>query len=337
MRTWFEALILFSALLLSAVTRAESVPPSPPEPMKLAVRPSVSLDTSSTASSERTELTIAEIVDPATISPDKREEVLRLLAAVTLTDRPQAGEDRTFSQEGLESIVAEATHRLEAAGYVVEWKIPRRCRVSIRPLFDNSRIEDALKKEFLRQCEDCDVAIRRLDVPALEQNKVSSWSLSQGPMRPRGSFAVPVELVLVGGAKKSLMLTGLAEFTQTVPVAAQALTAGQPLTSDNVRWEKRSVTYATDRAPKAELLLRSETARGIAAGEVLWQGSVRQAIAVRFGDPVRVMVGGDDWSVSVDGISQGQGAVGDAVRVKVGRSQKLVSGILKEKGLVEVH
>lgn len=337
-----QAIFLMATLLASVLAKADaatlSAEASPD--LVIAIRPSVDLDVRSDVSVPN-ELTLAEIVDPATIVSGARENVMRLLGTVTLTDRPKVGEERVFSQEGLEAIVPEATRRLQAAGHSVQWKIPKRSRITRMGRFDRERVVQDLKREFARFCLGCDADIKSVDWPKIfasnSDEEVRGWRLIMRSDRPRGSFAVPLELELSDGAKRMVMLSGRVEFTQEVPVATRAIQGGEKLAAKDFRRERRNVTFATDAVATNDDLMASEAARGLAVGETIWKRSVRREILLRYGDPVRVQVGGESWLIAADAIAQGSASVGDSVRVKIGRTQKLVSGILKEKGLVEVQ
>lgn len=296
----------------------------------LVVRPAVNLEPS--IENVGGELSLLDIVDAATMPSSDRELVSRHLKAVTLTDRPKTGEERTFTQDGLEAIVGEASRRLEAAGYSVEWKIPSRSRVVTKSAYSRESITRAIQAELAKTCGGCEVIVRRLDLPALNAMKAQSWRLVPRGDRPRGSFAMPIE---VDG--KNLVVSGVVELYADIPVATRAIQGGEKLTMSDVKTERRNITYALDTGARTEDFESTVASRSLAIGEVVWKASLRREQLLRFGDPVRVMAGGETWSVLADGVAQGPAALGDSVRVKVGKTQKLVSGVLKEKGLVEIQ
>jgi flagella basal body P-ring formation protein FlgA len=310
--------------------------------LTIVIRPAVNLAVkeANDSSRETSELTLADIVDVATIPLEDRVLVMRHLRAVGLTDRPNIGEERTFTEEGLEAIVGEASRRLEAAGYTIEWKIPRRSQVLRKNAFNRETILRMLGDEFRDRCSGCEVSITRLDLPQT-MGLGPSWRMNVRSEKPRGSFAVPVEFDLAAKSgnlvKKTMMITGQVELFALIPVATRAIQGGEKISTGDFKLERRDITYALDAAAGVKDFGASVAARGLAVGEPIWKGSIRREQVVRFGDPVRVLVGGETWSVTSDGIAQGPASIGDAVRVKVGKSQKLVSGILKEKGLVEIQ
>ena len=137
--------------------------------------------------------------------------------------------------------------------------------------------------------------------------------------------------------RKTMMVTGMVELYSDVPVATRAMSASEKFSLSDYKLERRNITFGFDAPASTFDIENSVTARSLGVGEALWKSSLRREQLVRFGDPVRVQVGGETWSVTSEGIAQGPAALGESVRVKVGKNQKLVSGILKEKGLVEIQ
>lgn len=306
--------------------------------LTIVIRPAVNLDAAEPTNSAGTgDLTLAEIVDPATVSAESRETVMRHLKSIVLTDRPNVGEDRTFTESGLESIVGEASRRLEAAGFTVEWKIPSRTHVYRKYAFARETAAKMLQKEFSSKCGDCEVSIKQIDWPATDGLKIVGWRFAFRNERPRGSFSVPLELDLAGAARKTLLVTGQVDFFANVPVAQRIIQIGEKLSADDFKTERRNITYILDASATRQDFETSVAARGLSMGEAIWKSSLRKEQQIKFGDPVRVQSGGETWSVTTDGVAQSAAALGETVRVKVGKNQKQVSGILKEKGLVEIQ
>ena len=350
MTVLIEAIFL-GAMMVAAIfagSNAWSAEQAPPHigravedrSLQIVIRPAVNLETfEADPSIGGHDLTLADIVDTATIAKEDRDAVMRHLKTVALTDRPKIGEERSFTQDGLEAVVSEAGRRLEAAGYTVDWKVPRRCHIVRKMDFSRSIVLKQLQDIFADRCGGCEVIVRRLDLPSVSGLKVQSWRLNVRAEKPRGSFAVPVEMELEGinSPRKTMMLTGLVELYAEVPVATRAMQASEKFSSSDYKLERRNITFGFDAPASSFEIENSVTARNLGVGEALWKSNLRREQLLRFGDPVRVQVGGETWSVTSEGIAQGPAALGEMVRVKVGKNQKLVSGILKEKGLVEIQ
>lgn len=330
----FLAVSLVAAVFAGSSAQAEM--PVVDRSLTIVIRPAVNLAIESSG-----EVTLADIVDVATIPAEERVSVIRHLQSVGLTDRPKPGDERTFTQEGLEAVVGEASRRLEAAGYTVEWKIPRRSHIIRKNTFSRESVTKALTDEFRDRCSGCEVSITRLDLPNVTNLKIQTWRLNPRAEKPRGSFAAPIDFEIgapgEGATRKTLMVTGQAAFYAQVPIATRALQGGEKIANIDFKVERKDITFALDAVANTRDFETSVTSRSLAIGEAIWKGSLRREQIVRFGDPVRVVIGGETWSVTSDGVAQGPAALGESIRVKVGKSQKLVSGVLKEKSLVEVQ
>lgn len=324
-RVCLIAVLNFAAI---SMARGEAVAASPLG--VLAIRPNVMLAPEGTGS-----LRLVELVDPGTIPAASRPEVLRHLEAIELSDRPAMGEERSFSEEGLRDVVGEANRRFEAAGLSVEWRVPHRSTVFIQT--DRTKVEASIRAELVRFCDGCDLKVNRMDWPAIEWRDVVSWRVKPLATRPRGSFAIGLEVSNKDGRSKTIMVSGVLSMMQSVPVLTRSIGPGDRISEQDLQMVMRDVTYATDSGARREDIAHSVVSRGLATGDVLWKGLLRRELVLKFGDPVRVQVAGESWAISTDGIAQSPAALGDTVKVKVNRSQKLVSGILKEKGLVEIQ
>ncbi|MBN8539451.1 MAG: flagellar basal body P-ring formation protein FlgA [Deltaproteobacteria bacterium] len=326
-----QAFFLIVTLLAAAQARAAEVD------LVMVVRPAVRLD----FLNAEHDLTLVEIVDLATVPISHRTEVERHLKSVILTDRPAIGEERAFSQEGLESVVAEATRRLEAAGYAVTWRLPRRSHIFRILEFNAMTVLKKLEDELRSKCNGCDLQLRGYDFPReltkLDAKGLRSWTTMARSERPRGSFAVPLQLEFHNGKRQTVMLSGMVDYWRTLPVTTRSLNAGEKIRDSDFKLERRNVSYSYDEPPTLSEIEGSVAARGMQAGEPLMRGILRREQLVKFGDVVRVQVGGDTYSISAEGVAQTAAAIGETVQVRVGKNKKMISGILKEKGLVEIQ
>ncbi len=341
-----QAFFLIVTLLAAAQARAaegdtsierhsESV--STPTELVMVVRPAVRLD----AVKVDHDLALAEIVDLATIPLQHRSEVERHLKTIVLTDRPALGEERAFSQEGLESVIGEATRRLEAAGFDVTWRLPRRSRIFRSLDISAALVLQQLEVELRGKCEGCELQLRAYEFPReltkLDTRELKSWTLVARSERPRGSFAIPLHLEFTSGRRQTVMLTGMVDYWRSLPVMSRSLNAGEKVRETDYKFERRNVSYSFDEPASVAEISGAVVARGLQAGEPLLRNFLRREQLVKYGDIVRVQIGGETYSISTEGIAQSAAALGESVQVRVGKNKKLVSGILKEKGLVEIQ
>jgi len=63
---------------------------------------------------------------------------------------------------------------------------------------------------------------------------------------------------------------------------------------------------------------------------------LKEAAVISIGDPVRVLVYGQDFEVTGDGVAESAGMIGDTVRVKLYDGQA-ISGKVRSQGVVVVR
>lgn len=330
-----QAFFLIAAL--AAAAHAADRPRGAVGALVMVVRPAVRLDSANTAH----DLALSEIVDLATVPVLHRAEVERHLKTIVLTDRPAVGEERAFSQEGLESVTGEATRRLEAAGFDVTWRLPRRSQIHRTLELSAGSVLRKLEEELRSKCNGCELQLRGYEYPQelakIETDDLRSWTMIARSERPRGSFAVPLQLDFNNGKHRTVMLTGMVEYWRTVPVLNRSLNAGEKIRNSDVKLERRNVSFSFDEPAVMSDVEGAVAARGMQTGEPLMRGHLRPEQIVKYGDVVRVLVGGDTYSISTEGVAQSAAALGETLQVRVGKNRKLVSGVLKEKGLVEIQ
>jgi len=266
---------------------------------------------------------------------------LDALKDVRLADTPKDGESRTFTSLALEQVFRE---QLRLAGSAEDAKVSLRFppRVTVvRKSFrlEARQVEAALRAQLKTFCADCVFEISRLTLPALPPSvpSDSTWAIRLRQSLPKGGFSLPLEVLYADASKRTYWLTGSLSVSKRVPVASRALSAGERLAPQDFNMQTREVTFATDVPPAESEIAVSVMSRSVAAGEILWRSTLRREQIVKYGDLVKVVTGAEGWQISIDGVAQGAGAIGDAVKVKINRTQKLVSGVLTERGTVEVH
>lgn len=65
--------------------------------------------------------------------------------------------------------------------------------------------------------------------------------------------------------------------------------------------------------------------------------AVAGPILMRKGDPVSVVIGAAGFSASVSGVADGEGRLGDRVRVRTGSGVALVVGLVADPGTVRIY
>lgn len=295
------------------------------------VRPVVEIDEA------RADVTLGDLVTSHGMSRTARE----MLKTVRLADAPKPGESRVFTDVGLTEIFKPQLAAIQKeTGETFQLRIPSQVNVSKKRLrLDASAIETALRSGLKDLCSDCEFEITSLNTPSIGSvlGADTRWSIRFGSEIPRGSFSLPIEVEQASGQKRSYWISGTMRVMRPVPVAARAIQMGERLQSEDVVMQKKDVTFTNDAPITESELGASVAARQIAAGQIIWKASARRDLAIKYGESVKVMAGNDEWQVVVDGVAQNSGYVGDLIKVKIPRTQKTISGLLRSKGMVEVQ
>ncbi len=317
----FAKLILISGLLAAVSAQAGSV---------VTVKPAVEIDLM------KTDITLSDVVATQGLS----RTAIDRFKAIKLSDAPAAGESRTFSKEVIaSSIEADLLSVERETGEQFEIKIPSRVTVSKRkPSLGVNDLKQQLLAQFKALCADCQFEISNLSAPiAAKLPANTSWILKTKSELPKGSFSYPIEILSNDVVVQTYWVSGQLSIRRSVLVAAREIAMGERLQPEDLVVQIKDITFSSD-APIAFSELPSGVAtRQIAAGQIVFKSNLRRELAIRSGDVVKVMTGNDQWEISLDGIAQTSGYVGDQVKVKIPKTQKLVSGLLRVKGVVEVQ
>lgn len=125
-------------------------------------------------------------------------------------------------------------------------------------------------------------------------------------------------------------------------VASRDLARGKPVSAEDVRVERTELPrQGSALALTADMAIGRLPVRAIAAGELVRTDLLRAPPIVQAGDPVRIVLVGDGFSIGADGKALGAAADGQTVTVALlsggQASMKSLSGVARPGGVVEVR
>jgi flagella basal body P-ring formation protein FlgA len=267
------------------------------------------------------------------------------LKSLAVTEAPAVGESRCLSGAQLTQTFRSRLKSFEVkAGERIALIVPPKL-VILRKSFavEQNQVESELRQRFKENCPSCEFEFVRLSLPIihLPEHSTSSnwgWKLRVRPEMPRGTFTIPLEVSSDDSHfNQTYWVTGQVEIQKTVAVAKRNISLGEKLSEDDFSFEKKDITFITDSTPTEAELKKAFAARTLQAEQVIVRSALRKESDLKYGESVKVVSGNDRWQISIDGISQATAELGDTVKVKIPRTQKLVSGVLIAKGVVEVR
>lgn len=313
-----QSLLALAALFLASLA-AEAAP-------QILVKAAVEVQ-------EREVITLGDIADFEGFSAERTEE----LKSVHLSDAPQAGEQRVFTNHSLAQTFRSHVDATES-GEKIFLSIPSRVVVTRKTLkLNDASVKKAIIDQLKGICSSCEFKIDRVSLPVVSGlTAKSKWNVKVRSELPKGSFSYPIEVSDENGSQR-YWVTGSISILKRALVAKRNISIGEKIGESDFASELRDITYLHDSIADQSDLIGSVAARGISAEHVIGRSSLKREAAFKFGDVVKVITGNESWQISIDGVAQQSAAVGETARVKVSRTQKVLTGIVVDKGVIEVR
>ncbi|MCS5711448.1 flagellar basal body P-ring formation chaperone FlgA [Candidatus Berkiella aquae] len=124
---------------------------------------------------------------------------------------------------------------------------------------------------------------------------------------------------------------------QHVVVASQPISRDQILTPRDVQVLKQDIAQLGDGYFQAEEeLIGLSSVKSIQPGSVIKRHMVRQPLIIHRGETVKMVVSYPGFNLEAAGVAQMDGAVGDTIKVKNARSNKIIDAKVKGSGEVSI-
>lgn len=137
----------------------------------------------------------------------------------------------------------------------------------------------------------------------------------------------------VEGAHWSTTLPVQVEVHGPALVARATLPAGAAVSADDFTLEQRALTRESGSIVGDPTMVRGKIlARPLTAGQVLKADGLRQPMVFVAGDPVRIRINADGFTISAEGIALNPAAEGQPIRVRT-ENGRVVSGTVRDRGI----
>jgi len=216
--------------------------------------------------------------------------------------------------------------------------IPQTVKLNPRKIvISPMRAENQIQAALHTKCNDCKVAIKDLRVPVshdlapLQNCQMQMESLKMG-----GTFLLPVQCES-GSQSKTYWISGSALISKVAPVATRQILPGDRIASKDFQMRETDLTFAKDGVPSEAELNGQIAGRLISLNAPIFKNDLRKEVAIQRGQNVRAVMGSDTFEVSSAAIAEENGFVGDTVRIRSVDTQKVLSGIVVERGVVRLQ
>lgn len=275
---------------------------------------------------------LKDIVDASEIPETLKSKI----DAIVIGDSPKEGEVRNFSSYAISEIIR---YNLKADMIHVRLKIPSIIKISRRSANLTAEEVKSRMTEWIQQtCAPCDVevtAVRLQKTEKLDPNVV--WQISNPHLIPRGNFNITLDLYKDKNFFKKVYVQGNVRIVKEVPIAKRNLRFGERFQQDDVLFAKKDITFNKEIIPTTEQIVGSEVAGNVSSNQIIWQRNIKKKLAVARGSPVQVTVQDQGWRIHLSGISQEGGGIGDTIKILNPATKKVIVGVVKDNGHVEVR
>lgn len=212
------------------------------------------------------------------------------------------------------------------------FKIPSEIRIRIRQDgYSKEEIERSMRNVLMTKCETCKFQIR---LNALPKMSSLNWSIDWDQEIKYGSFMIPVR---ESDQFSNKWITGTLRVQKQVPVARKLIRFGERLQEEDLEVIETDVTFVKEETPDLQQIVGLLANRTLSPRAPILLSDLKREPATRKGQIVKALVGDTVFEVSINAAAEENGFVGDVIKIKNPETQKTMSAIVIDKGVVKVQ
>lgn len=212
------------------------------------------------------------------------------------------------------------------------FKIPSSVKVTFAAApISKQEIERKIMNVLTARCAECEyhLSIQSVPVPNTRQ-----WDLDFSQFTVKGGFLLPLR---EGDNRQLKWISGTIHVSRLTPVTTRMISQGERVKAEDLRMAMIDVTFAKDAGLRMEDIQGQLAARTLSVGSPVWMADLKREPAAKRGQIVRALVGDQDFEITVNVEAQENGFIGDLVKVKNLDTQKVLSALVTDKGVVKLQ
>lgn len=199
-----------------------------------------------------------------------------------------------------------------------------------------SDVKNQISVEAQKFCSGCEVQFDDLRLPTVKgTEEILSVKIDTSSIHAAGSFIVSLQIENSRG-RDQYWVTGKFSTYKKALVAKRLLKQGERITSEDVEERRTNITQVRDGIPGLEEIQGKALTKSIQIGQALFFSDLKKELALKRGEPVKIVIATETIEIMSQGIAEESGAIGDTVKVK-NTEQKLFSGKITEPGTVRIQ
>ena len=185
------------------------------------------------------------------------------------------------------------------------------------------------------QCADCEYRITIQSTPTPD-SKV--WDLDLAQLSGQGGFMLPIrEGGRDNGSKSNKWISGTIRVSKLTPVTTRLIIQGERVQTQDLRMSMTDITFAKDGALRIEDIAGQLASRSLSVGSPVWSSDLKREPATKRGQIVKALLGDDTFEITTSLQAEDNGFIGDVIKLKNPETQKILSGLVIEKGVVKLQ
>lgn len=214
----------------------------------------------------------------------------------------------------------------------VELKIPARLNLRNENWLGQDALNPWIIEQLIQTTSIKNVEIVKLQIPRIDCGKVNQMRFGSFRVEGKNFFRL-----LISADEKNFVVTGEFRLFENLPVARRNLTQGDKINPADFESARKDVTFSPGYVGQIEEIAGRTLLYPVIKGEALQLRQLKAEVSVEKGQIVQIQLKGENFILSSSGVAEQSGAVGDFIKIKNVESQKVISGIILGKGLVEVQ
>ncbi|MDG0817014.1 flagellar basal body P-ring formation chaperone FlgA [Bdellovibrio svalbardensis] len=297
--------------------------------LQAVARPEVSIP-ATVEVSQRPALHLSDIA----IVKDGSEELLEQLQGVVIRDdaRELLLSQHFEANELLGKIRAAMQDNETLRKLNPSFKIPSNVKVTFaaNPI-SKQEVERKIMNALKARCSECEYRLSIQSVPVPNNRQ---WELDFTQLTAKGGFLLPLR---DSESRNPKWISGTIHVSRLTPVTTRMISQGERVKPEDLRMSMLDVTFAKDAGLRMEDIQGQLAARTLPVGSPVWTSDLRREPAAKKGQIVKALVGNQDFEITVNVECQDNGVIGDLVKVKNLDTQKVLSALVTDKGVVKLQ
>ncbi len=250
-------------------------------------------------------------------------------------------EELTLLSEDIAKVLNKNLNQFKEAFGVTKIKISMPDKITVASSENDisyNSVSFDLFNSYKRLCEICSFSLKNISLPKLKNVKnKTEIAIDYSQVKLTGPFLIPV-LVKQDEKKEQYWISGQMVIKQKGLLATRMIQSGQVLTETDFKSADVDITFQKDQlVTEFSQLKGNRLNRFFTKDQAVFMSNLKKEVVLNRGMNIKASLGTENMEISVNATAEESGAIGDIIRIKTSDTGRILSGLIVEKGLVEIQ